>query len=276
MFIDVHSHINNEVFEKNVEEVIARAKSVGVEKIICVGCELASSLCAISLAEKFDCVYAAVGLHPNAAFEFNEDVEKVILSAKENKKIVAIGEIGLDFYNLEWQIDQAKKKDLSLGNISKEEFIEKQKEIFIKQIKLAAQVNLPIMIHMRDATNETLKILEENRALLNFGGLMHCFNGSIETTMRVFNLGFYISLGGAITFKNSRNMPEVLEKIGLDRLTLETDCPYLSPEPYRGKQNEPKNIPLIAEKISQLTFSSVEEVERKTTENALKVFPRLI
>ena len=122
---------------------------------------------------------------------------------------------------------------------------------------------------MREATNETLNILEQNRALLSAGGLMHCFNGSLETTMRVFDLGFYISLGGAITFKNSRTMPEVLEEIGLSRVTLETDCPYLSPEPFRGKRNEPKNIPIIAKKIADLIMK-IEEGYHKN--NTVKTF----
>ncbi len=275
MFIDIHSHINNEVFENEIEGVISRAKEAGVLKIVCVGCDLESSKSAISLANRFDCVYAAIGLHPNAAFEFSKEAEELIFSAASNKKIVAIGEIGLDYHDFEWQIDQARRKDPSLGEISKEDFILKQKEVFIKQIELANKLNLPVMIHMREATNETLNILEQNRALLSSGGLMHCFNGSLETTMRVFDLGFYISLGGAITFKNSRTMPEVLEEIGLSRVTLETDCPYLSPEPFRGKRNEPKNIPIIAKKIADLTFSSLKEVETKTTQNALCVFPRL-
>lgn len=275
MFIDIHSHINNEAFENEIEEVITRAKENKVEKIVCVGCDMQSSIDAINLANKFDNVYAVVGFHPNSAYEYDDKAENLILTAETNKKIVAIGEIGLDFYNLPWQIENAKKINPNLKDLNEQDFILKQKEIFLKQIKLANKLNLPIMIHMRDATNETLKILEENKNLLSAGGVMHCFNGSIETTRRVFNLGLYISIGGSITFKNSRIMPEVLEEIGLERVTLETDCPYLCPEPFRGTRNEPKNIPLIAKKIAQLTYSSLEEVEKITTQNALNAFPRM-
>ena len=231
-----------------------------------------SSKSAISLANRFDCVYAAIGLHPNAAFEFSKEAEGLILSAASNKKIVAIGEIGLDYHDFEWQIDQARRKDPSLGEISKEDFILKQKEVFIKQIELANKLNLPVMIHMREATNETLNILEQNRALLSAGGLMHCFNGSLETTMRVFDLGFYISLGGAITFKNSKNADEMINLVPNDKILIETDSPYLAPEPVRGTRNTPINVKYIAQKIASVKNISIEEVANLTRNNVLKIY----
>lgn len=269
MFIDIHSHLNDEKLVNNIEEVISNAKNAEVEKIVCVGCDYASSLKAIELSEKFKNVYATIGLHPNNCFEFNEKMKNLILSSKTNSKIVAIGEIGLDYYDIPYQL-----KEVNL-NVSEQEFIQKQKEVFIKQIELANKINLPIMIHMRDATEDTIKILENNRNILKNGGLLHCYNGSLETTEKIFKLGFYISLGGAITFKNSKIMPEVLKKIGLNRVCLETDSPYLSPEPFRGKINEPKNIPLVARKISEILNKNISEIEEITTKNCYTVFDRL-
>ena len=274
MFIDIHSHINNEKFENEIEDVIFRAKEANVGKIVCVGCDVSSCKSALALAEKYENVYAAIGIHPNNVLEYNLEVENLLRKAKENKKVIAIGEIGLDYYDLDWQLKQVEQNFPKI-EISKEEFIAKQKEVFIKQLELAKEIGLPIMIHMRDATSDTLKILEENCAYVENGGLMHCYSGSLETTMRIFNLGLYVSIGGAITFKNSRIMPAVIEEVGLDRVTLETDCPYLCPEPFRGSRNEPKFIPLVASRLASLTGLSIKEVEEKTTNNAYKVFPRL-
>lgn len=274
MFIDIHAHINNERFENEIDEIISRAKNANVEKIVCVGCDVSSCKSALELSEKFDNVYASIGIHPNNVLEYTEEVETLLRSAKNNKKVVSIGEIGLDYYDLDWQLDQVSRQFPEI-KISKEEFVQKQKEIFVKQLKLAKEISLPIMIHMRDATSDTLKILEENPSFVENGGLMHCYSGSLETTMRIFNLGLYVSIGGSITFKNSRIMPAVLEQVGIERVTLETDCPYLCPEPFRGTRNEPKYIPLVASRIASITGLSIEEVERKTTENAFKVFPRL-
>ncbi|MDD4111094.1 MAG: TatD family hydrolase [Clostridia bacterium] len=270
MFIDIHAHLNDKILLPDVESVVSRAKNVGVGKIVCVGSDYQSSLCGIELANKFENVYATIGLHPNDCYSFDSKIEELILKSKDNPKVIAIGEIGLDYYDIPHQLAEA-----NLENISEDNFIKKQREVFLKQLEFADKVNLPIMIHMRDATNDTLTMLENNKNLIKNGGLLHCYNGSIETTKKIFDLGFYISIGGAITFKNSRNMPAVLKEIGLQRVLLETDCPYLSPEPYRGKVNEPKNIPLIAAKIAEITGNSIEKVEKITTENCYKVFKRL-
>ena len=270
MFIDIHSHLNDDILIKNIDEVVSNAKNAGVEKIVCAGSDYKTSLLAIELAHKYPNVYATVGLHPNNCYEFDSKMEKLILESKTNQKVIAIGEIGLDYYDISHQLAEAKLK-----NINEEQFIQKQKEIFVKQIQIASQIKLPIMVHMREATNDTLTILENNKDLIKEGGLLHCYNGSIETTKRLFDLGFYISIGGAITFKNSKNMQNVLKEIGLDRVTLETDCPYLSPEPYRGKINEPKNIPLIASKIADITNNDLDKVADITTQNCYNVFKRL-
>lgn len=275
MFIDIHSHISDEKFNGEIEAVISRAKDAGVGKIVCVGCSKKTSRQAIALANRFSNVYAAIGFHPNNVFEFDNEAKAILRSAKGNKKVVAIGEIGLDYFDFNHQISEVKLQFPSLSNLTKEEFIEKQKEVFISQLEIAKEIGLPIMIHMREATGDTLQILEENKGYVSNGGLLHCFSGSLETTRRVINLGMYFSIGGSITFKNSRVMPGVLAEIGLGNLTLETDCPYLCPEPFRGQRNEPKNIPLIAKRVAEITQRSVEEVERISTENAYKVFPRL-
>lgn len=275
MFIDIHSHISDERFDGEVDAVISRAKDAGVGKIVCVGCSKETSKQAIKLAKKFDCVYAAIGFHPNNVFEFDEEAKELLRSAKDNKKVVAIGEIGLDFYDFDHQISEVKSQFPSLSNLTKEEFIEKQKEVFISQLEIAKEIGLPIMIHMREATGDTLQILESNMSYVENGGLLHCFSGSLETTKRILNLGLHFSIGGSITFKNSRVMPEVLSQTGLRGLTLETDCPYLCPEPFRGQRNEPKNIPLIAKRVSEITGATIEEVEKVSTENAYEVFPRL-
>lgn len=274
MLIDIHSHINNERFNGETEAVISRAKNSGVGKIVCVGCNKKTSLEAIRLANEFDCVYASIGFHPNDVYDFDKEFEEILRSAKDNKKIVAIGEIGLDYFDFDWQLEQIR---ISHNGFSptKEEFVEKQKQVFLRQLEIASELSLPVMIHMRDATSDTLKILENNKNFVRNGGVMHCFSGSLETANRVFALGLYLSIGGSITFKNSRVMPSVLEEIGISRITLETDCPYLCPEPFRGQRNEPKNIPIIARRIASIVGTSEEEVEKTTTENALAVFPRL-
>lgn len=275
MFIDIHAHLNDEKLIDNVENIILRAREKGVAKIVCVGTDYQSSVSAIALADKYESVYATVGVHPYDCFFFDKKMKNLILSSVKNKKVIAIGEIGLDFNDVEYQIKEAILKNPKLKDITKEKFIEKQKEVFIEQVKLSCQVELPIVIHMRESTNETLQILEENKNLIQKGGIFHCYNGSLETTKRIFDLGFYISIGGAITFKNSKIMPEVLKELGVERVMLETDCPYLSPEPFRGRINEPANIPVIAKKIAEITNIRLDEVEKFTTENCYKIFSRL-
>jgi TatD DNase family protein len=277
MFIDIHAHINDEKLINDIDNVLLRAKEAGVEKIVCVGADYESSKTAVELADKYQNVYATVGIHPNECFEFDKKMGQLIVDSAKNKKVVAIGEIGLDFYDLDYQINEAKQRNPKLEITTKEQFIAKQKEIFIEQIELANRVGLPIMIHMREATGETLQILEDAKkeGLIKNGGLLHCYNGSLETTKRVFELDFYISLGGALTFKNSKTMPEIIKQIGIDRVCLETDCPYLSPEPFRGKINEPKNVVLVAEKLATITMKGLNEIEKTTTENCYAVFPRL-
>lgn len=273
MFIDIHAHLNDERLIADVDNIILRANEQNVGKIVCVGSDYESSILAISLSKKYKNVYATVGIHPYDCFMFDKKIEDLILSVSKNKKVIAIGEIGLDFNDIQYQIDQAKLKNPKL-DLTEEIFKNKQKEIFLKQIELAHKISLPIIIHMRESTNETLQILENNKSLIKNGGIFHCYNGSLEITKKIFNLGFYISIGGTITFKNSK-MQEILKEIGIEKVMLETDCPYLSPEPFRGKINEPKNISIIANKIAIITNKSIDYVEKTTTQNCYTVFEKL-
>jgi TatD DNase family protein len=265
MFIDIHAHINNERCENEVAEVVSRAKNANVEKIVCVGCDVESCKSALELSEKFENVYASIGIHPNNVLEYTQEVETLLRSAKNNKKVVAIGEIGLDYYDLDWQLDQVKHQFPEV-QISKEEFIAKQKEVFIKQLELANEIGLPIMIHMRDATSDTLKILEENPCFVENGGLMHCYSEGKDWVQRFLDLGMYISFSGNITYKKSDR--SFLKDIPLDKILVETDAPYLTPEPFRGKRNKPEKVRMTAKMIAGEIGISYEEFDKIVTKNA--------
>ena len=235
MFIDTHAHLNDAKLLPDVNGVIFRAKEFNVERIVNAGCDLASS-------ENAKC--------------FDNQIENFLMENGEREKVIAIGEIGLDYHY------EGYDKEL-------------QKKVFIRQLEIANELKLPVVIHSRDATGDMLEILKNNSNLLKYGGLMHCFNGSLETLKEVLKLGLKVSFGGAITFKNSKNAPELIKNIPLESFTLETDCPYLCPEPFRGKINEPKNIPLIAQKIADILNKNVSEIEKITTLNAKNLFKKL-
>ena len=275
MYIDIHAHLNNDKLYEDAENVVLRAKNNKVGKIVNASYDRQSIERALILAERFENAYATLGVHPHSAFEYDNETEELMLNNKDNQKVIAIGEIGLDYYDLETQIAYIKEHSPEVEKLTEEIVKQKQKEIFIKQIELAEKMELPIVVHSRDATNETLEIIKANKDKLKFGGLIHCFSGSTEIAREYFKLGFYISVGGSITFKNARNIPDVVRQTGIDHVILETDCPYLSPEPFRGKINEPKNVPIVAEKIADILDIPYSEVENTTTNNALKLFSRL-
>ncbi|MEH6946501.1 TatD family hydrolase [Bacillus sp. JJ634] len=252
MLFDTHVHLNAEQFEEDLTEVIKRAQEAGVANMIVVGFDRPTITRAMELVETYDFLYAAVGWHPVDAIDMtNADLEW-IESLAAHPKVVAIGEMGLDYY---W--DKSPK--------------EIQMEVFRKQIRLARRVKLPIIIHNREATADIITILREEEASL-VGGIMHCFSGSVETAKECLEMNFYISLGGPVTFKNAKKPKEVAAEVPLDRLLIETDCPYLAPHPFRGKRNEPAYVKLVAEQIASIKQVSVEEVARITTENAKKIF----
>lgn len=246
-FIDVHAHLD--AFE-DVEKVIDDAKINGVEKIITAGYNLASSKKCVELAKKYPGVYAVIGLHPENIEDENADYLSELKVLAKNKKVVGIGEIGLDYH-------YGKDK-------------ERQKKIFVEQIELANLLNLPIVIHSRDAMGDTMEILKSHK--VKNGGLMHCYSGSVESARELKKLGFSFSFGGVCTFKNAKNVCAVIEDLSMDSIMLETDCPYLAPVPHRGERNEPKYIPLIAEKIAELKNIELDEVAKITTNNAKNIF----
>ncbi len=253
MFIDTHAHLTDKAFAGREEEILQNAKDCLVEKVITSGFDLASSKEAIDFARKHDGVYASIGFYPEFVQDYTVETEEKLKYLAKDKKVVAIGEIGLQY------TDGMPEREL-------------QKEVFLKQLKLAYQLEKPVVLHCRDAYGDMIKLLKGNKDLLVFGGTFHCFSGSYEIAMEAIKLGFYISIGGVSTFKNATNVKEVLKNVPLERMLLETDCPYLAPHPYRGKINEPKYIPTIAENLAVLKGVDVETVAKITTENARRLF----
>lgn len=252
MFIDTHAHLTDEAFIEDLEEIIKLSQEMGVHAVINSGYDLASSKEVVKLAQGKDGLFASVGLYP----ENIEEIDKTFLELSQlakNEKVVAIGEIGLQY------TQDCPDKD-------------KQKEGFLKQLKLAFDLQKPIVIHCRDAYGDMIQLLKENSHLLKFGGTFHCFCGSKEIAKEALKLGLYISVGGVSTFKNAEKLKETLKEVPLDKIILETDCPYLTPHPFRGKRNSPAYIPTIAENLAVLKGISVEEVAKVTSENAKKLF----
>ncbi|GAM16398.1 TatD family hydrolase [Mesobacillus selenatarsenatis] len=252
MLFDTHVHLNAEQFNEDLQEVIERAIAEGVTNMVVVGFDEITIKKALELAESYDFLYASVGWHPVDAIDMTQDHLDWLKELAGHPKVVALGEMGLDYY---WD---KSPKDI-------------QKEVFRKQIRLAKEVNLPIIIHNRDATADIVEILKEENAQ-EVGGIMHCFSGSVETALECIEMNFLISLGGPVTFKNAKKPKEVAEAIPLDRLLVETDCPYLTPHPYRGKRNEPAYVKLVAQQVAELKGLTLEEVAEETAKNAKKLF----
>lgn len=252
MLFDTHVHLNAEQFSEDLDEVIDRARMEGVQYMVVVGFDRPTILKAMELIEEYDFIYASIGWHPVDAIDMRDEDLEWIEELAKHPKVVAIGEMGLDYY---WE---KSPKDV-------------QQEVFRKQIQLAKKVKLPIVIHNREATADIVTILNEENAA-EVGGIMHCFSGSVEVAKECVEMNFYISLGGPVTFKNAKKPKEVAQEIPLNKLLIETDCPYLAPHPYRGKRNEPSYVKLVAEQIAELKGLSYEEVSQVTTENAKILF----
>lgn len=252
MLFDTHAHLDSTSFDDDRSEVINRAREAGVELIVNIGFNRETIPSTISLAEQYDFIYAAVGWHPVDAIDMQPGDLAWIEETSSHPKVVAIGEIGLDYH---W--DTSPK--------------ELQQRVFREQIALAKKVGKPIIIHNREAHEDVIRILKEENAA-EVGGIMHCFSGSWETAKQCLDMNFYISFGGPVTFKNARVPKEVLAKVPLDRLLIETDCPYLAPHPFRGKRNESSYVALVAEAAAEITGKTVEEIGRITTENGKKCF----
>lgn len=252
MLIDSHAHLDDERFDKDRDRLIKGLKELGIDLVINPGADLNSSIKAVSLTEKYNNIYAAVGVHPHSAKEMDGSTIEILKSFTNREKVVAIGEIGLDYYY-----------DNSPRDI--------QQERFIEQLNLAKEVDLPVIIHTREATKDTFDILKEAQDG-TLEGVMHCYSGSVEMAMEYIKLGFYISLAGPVTFKNARVSKEVAKAVPLGKLMIETDSPYLTPEPYRGKRNEPFYVRYVAGTIAELRGITFEELAKKTSENAKKLF----
>lgn len=251
-WIDTHSHLNDPDFDRDRNETIQRMLEAGVHRAIVVGYDLASSKAAVKMAQEFEALYAVVGVHPHDSKDYNDKTEAEIEQLLQQEKVVAVGEIGLDFHY-----------DHSPRSV--------QQVVFRKQIQLAKKVGKPVVIHTREATEETMRILSEE-SIEAIGGVMHCFSGSPETAREALRLNLMISIAGPITFSNARRLPEVVRETPLDRLLVETDCPYLSPHPLRGKRNEPANLPLIGREVARLLEMGEEELARRTWDNAERLF----
>ena len=253
MLFDTHAHLNDDAYLEDLEETISRAKEAGVKLINIVGFDDKSIEKALEITAKYDFLYLTVGWHPVEAIDFTEEKYEMIKKiALTNDKVVAIGEIGLDYH---WD---KSPKDV-------------QKEVFRRQIQLAKEVNKPIVIHTRDAMADTIQILQEEKAS-EIGGIMHSFSGSVESMNIMLKENFYISLGGPVTFKNAKTPKEVAKACPLDKLLIETDCPYLTPTPYRGKRNEPAYVHYVAQEIADLKEMSYEQLTKQTFNNACTLF----
>lgn len=256
MLIDTHCHLNDEKLLCDVDRIVDDFAKDNLESAICVGYDMPSSELAVTLANKYGKVYAAVGVHPHDADTLDDEACQRLLELAKDGKVVGFGEIGLDYYY-----------DLSEREV--------QKSAFAKQIELANQASLPVVLHVRDAYEDTRKILFDMRNHIQNGLLLHCYSGSSEYVKIFDKLGAYYAFGGAITFKNAKHNLESLAVVAKDRLLLETDCPYMTPVPYRGKTNEPRYVALVAQKAAEVLGVSVEEIENITTQSAKRLFTRL-
>ncbi|MGN1011575.1 MAG: TatD family hydrolase [Clostridia bacterium] len=254
MLYDTHAHLNDEAFAEDAEAALVRALDAGVTKINIVGCDPQMSAKAVEMAEKYDAVYAVVGIHPSDADKYDEAVEEQLRQWAALEKVVAIGEIGLD-YHFEDDVDH----DI-------------QREVFRRQLCLASELNMPVVIHSRDAMDDTVRIIREEQPEGGFQGVFHCFSGSWEQAKVCLEFGFYIGFDGPLTFKNSRKLPKVASEMPLERLLIETDCPYMAPEPVRGRRNEPAYVKHIAAKVAQLRGISPEDAGRISYENGCRLF----
>ena len=257
--IDTHAHLDFSKYDADRPAVIGRARAAGVAAMVNVGTDLVSSRRAVDLAEEYEAVYAAVGLHPHGAKALDGATLGELRELAQRPKVVAVGEIGLDYYR----------------NLSPRDA---QRRAFQAQLAWAAKLGKPVIIHDRDAHDEILQALSkwaaglENSTLTGRLGVLHTFSGDLEMAQKAIDLGFYISISGPVTYRNARQLPEIVRALPLDRLLVETDCPFLAPEPYRGKRNEPAYTRLVAERIAKLKGIPFDDLARATTANARRLF----
>ena len=252
MIFETHAHYDDGAFDEDRDVLLASMPQNNIKYIVNVGASLNSTAASIALAEKYPYVYAAAGVHPNETAELNEDNFKWLREQCNHKKVVAIGEIGLDYY---WD---EPEHDI-------------QKKWFVRQLKLAKEIKKPVIIHSRDAAKDTYDIMVQEKAD-EIGGVVHCYSYSAEMALDYVKMGFYIGVGGVVTFKNGKKMKEVVDAVPINKILLETDSPYLSPEPNRGKRNSSLNLPYVVNAIAEIKGISPQEVIDITYENAIKMY----
>ena len=255
MIIDTHAHYDDEAFEKDRDKIIKELPERGVEKVINAAASITGCRRTLELTKQYDMVYGMLGIHPDEVGELTEGDMDFIAKHAEDPKIVAIGEIGLDYH---WNV--APK--------------EVQKHWFLRQIEVAKEIKLPICVHSRDAAADTLAALQEGHGE-DVGGVIHCYSYSAELAKEYLSMGFYFGIGGVVTFKNGRKCKEVVEMLPMDKMILETDAPYLAPEPFRGKRNESSYLTYVAKEIAGIKSITTEEVILKTRENAYNLYKKL-
>ncbi len=252
MIFDTHAHYDDEAFAEDRNELLAGMPKQGIERIVNVGASIASCRTTLGLIDQYPFVYGALGVHPSETAELDEESFAWLRAQYGHPKCVAVGEIGLDYY---WP----------------EPDREIQKKWFVRQLALARELQLPVVIHSREAAADTVQIMKEQHAE-EIGGVIHCFSYTKETAEIFLKMGFYIGVGGVVTFKNAKKLREALEVIPLDRIVVETDCPYLAPEPNRGKRNSSLNLPYVIEEIAMVKQVAPEEIERITWQNGEKLY----
>ncbi len=252
MIFDTHAHYNDEAFDEDRAALLQSLPEKGIGLVVNVGANLASTEASIALAEAYPFIYAAAGVHPSDSMELTEENFALLRERALHKKVVAVGEIGLDYY---W--DEPERPV--------------QKEWFARQIQLAKEVNLPIAVHSRDAAKDTLDILKAEKAW-ETGGVIHCFSYGPEMAREFLNLGFYLGIGGVLTFKNAKKLKETAAYAPLERIVLETDCPYMAPVPNRGKRNSSLNLPYVAEELGRIKGMGAEEIAQITFDNGKKLY----
>lgn len=257
MIFETHAHYDDSCFDEDRDLILGQMKEAGIGRIINVGASIDSTQTTIKLAEKYDFVYAAVGVHPSDISDLNEETFAWLKEQIKAPKTVAVGEIGLDYY---WD----KEPEVQAN----------QRYWFGRQLELARETNLPVIIHSRDAGADTMQVMKEHHAE-EIPGVIHCYSYSKEMALEFIKMGYYIGIGGVVTFKNARKLVETVEAIPLERILIETDCPYMAPEPFRGKRNSSLYLPYVIEKIAELKNISKEEIEKITEENARRLFTRV-
>lgn len=252
MIFDSHAHYDDAQFDDDRMDVLSHLKDAGVERVVNISNGWDDLMKTLELIRQVPFLYGTVGIHPCKVSELNDERMEQMRDFCSRDKIVAVGEIGLDYY---WMSDPK----------------EVQKEWFIRQLRLAKEVNLPVVIHSRDASQDTFDIMKAEHAGTT-GGVIHCYSGSVEMAREYVKMGYFLGIGGVVTFKNSKTLKKVAAEIPLEHIVIETDCPYLAPTPYRGKRNSSAYLPMVIEEIARLRGISTEEVERVTYENAMRLY----